>query len=300
MHAVPFKGEALCAAGVGLEVPLERGAAPVTFAAAPATHARLELLLEKEAAFAAARKGVLSTDGTVEFDGLRMAAGPDVLRPRRASEAVVARGVALAAADGATSASVLDLGTGSGCLLIAALLRLRRAGLTAKGAGVDRCPAALQVAAHNAAAHGLGPVLVQGTFRDPPREAMVPGGFDLVLCNPPYHSRRDSSFLDAATQDEPPLALFVDAETDAPDDPLVFYRDVLAAVATLLRPGGALVFEVCGSNAEAVRTLMSDAGLGAVEMGRDATGCVRTLEGRWAPRRAPRVLVGRAAAVRAP
>lgn len=176
--------------------------------------------------------------GRQEFFGLDFKVTPAVLIPRSDSETIVR-----AALDAApTARRVLDLGTGSGALLLAVLSQLPGA----RGIGVDASATALAVARANAASLGLAG-----------RATMRPGNwtqagwsdglgrFDLVLANPPYVE--DGARLDPDVRDfEPASALF--AGPDGLDD----YRVLIPQLAQLLADQGVAVIEIGASQADSV------------------------------------------------
>lgn len=200
--------------------------------------------------------------GVREFWSLEFVVSPATLIPRPDSETVVALALDLAG-DGV--ARVLDLGTGSGCLLLAVLAERPRA----VGVGVDASPAALAVAAENARRLGLAARarLVAGDWG-----AALSGAFDLILCNPPYVPRAEWPALApevAAHEPEPALV--------CGDDPLAAYRRLGPDLARLLTPSGVAVVEVAMGRADAVARLLAGHGLAAVARRRDLAGIERAL-----------------------
>jgi release factor glutamine methyltransferase len=218
----------------------------VTRPAAPLGEAGAERLA-RYAARRLAREPVARILGTREFWGLPFALSPDTLVPRPETETVVA--AALALTDGRAGLRILDLGTGSGCLLVA-LLHERP---DAAGIGVDRSPGALATARRNALANGVGARarLVAADWAAPLR-----GGFDLVVSNPPYIASAVIAGLDPDVREhDPRLAL------DGGPDGLDAYRVIVGEAGRLLDPGGCLVLEIGYDQAEAVRALGIAAGL---------------------------------------
>ena len=124
-----------------------------------------------------AREPVARILGSREFWGLPFALSPDTLVPRPDSETVVE--TALALVPDRAGLRLLDLGTGSGCLLVALLHERRHA----FGVGIDRSAGALAAARRNALANGVG---ARARFIAADWAAPVRGGFDLVVSNPPY------------------------------------------------------------------------------------------------------------------
>lgn len=200
--------------------------------------------------------------GEQEFYGRTFRVSPAVLIPRGDSETTVA--AALEAQPGARR--VLDCGTGSGALLLTLLAELPEA----QGIGVDCSGAALEVAAHNAAALGLsGRADLRHADWTEPGWAEQLGGFDLVIANPPYVE--DAAPLDRSVRDyEPHIALFAGAEG------LEDYRVLIPQLPALLEPGGVAVLEIGYRQAEAVTAIAKAAGF-ATELRRDLAGRPRAL-----------------------
>lgn len=194
--------------------------------------------------------------GVREFWSLDFVVTPDVLIPRPDSETLVA-----AALEGAF-ARVLDLGTGSGALLLACLHERQGA----RGLGVDASAAALEVARGNAAALGLGG---RADFALGDWGAGIGERFDLVLCNPPYVEA--GAILSVEVRDfEPAGALF------AGSDGLDAYRVLVPQLPGLMAPGGRAILEIGWTQAGAVLALARAAGL-VGEVRRDLAGRDRAL-----------------------
>lgn len=198
--------------------------------------------------------------GLQEFYGLPFIVSPATLIPRGDSETLVA--AALEAKPDALR--VLDLGTGSGALLLAVLACLAKA----QGIGTDRSEAALEVARANAEALGLRP---QARFVAADWHAAGwadgLGTFDLILCNPPYVEAE--AVLDAQVRDfEPPAALF--AGPEGLDD----YRVLIPQLRALMNEGAAAVLEIGANQADAVSALAAAAGF-ATRLHRDLAGRAR-------------------------
>lgn len=183
--------------------------------------------------------------GSRGFWTVEIGVGPGVLVPRADSETLIE--AAVAHFDGtAGPGRVLDLGTGPGTLLLAALAEWP----DAQGVGVDASDTALDYARRNAEALGMAGrvALRRGDWADG-----LAGPFDLILCNPPYIGTSEE--LGPEVRDhEPPSALFAGA--DGLDD----YRRIIPHLPRLLAPGGIAVVEIGWTQSEAVTQLMRDAG----------------------------------------
>jgi len=177
--------------------------------------------------------------GTKAFWSIELAVTPDVLIPRPDSETLVVAAVAHFGRAGPRT--VLDLGTGSGALLLAALTEWR----DAHGLGVDRSAPALAVAHNNADHLGLEP---RARFQLGDWAAGLATCFDLILCNPPYVEAAAPLMPDVADY-EPHSALFAGA--DGLDD----YRCLIPQLPALLAPDGIVCLEIGHTQRAAVTVL---------------------------------------------
>lgn len=198
--------------------------------------------------------------GTRAFWTIELAVSPAVLIPRPDSETLIEAAVEHFAST--APKTVLDLGTGSGALLLAALDQWP----DATGVGIDRSAAALAVARANAARLGLAARagFVQGNWA-----AGVDARFDLLLCNPPYVETGAALPPDVANH-EPASALF--AGLDGLDD----YRRLSPRIGALIAPGGMAAIEIGATQAAAVSPLFAAQGLTAT-VRRDLAGLERCL-----------------------
>jgi release factor glutamine methyltransferase len=209
-----------------------------------------------------AHEPVAYITGRQEFYGLPFIVTPATLIPRGDSETLVEA----ALAERPDARRVLDLGTGSGALLLAVLAHRR----AAQGVGIDRSPEALAVAARNAEQLGLRP---QADFRQGDWHAAGwadgLGTFDLVLCNPPYvesHAALDRQVAEF----EPASALF--AGPEGLDD----YRVLIPQLRALMDPQALAILEIGANQAEAVSALAAASGF-ATELRLDLAGRARAL-----------------------
>lgn len=183
--------------------------------------------------------------GERDFWTITLAVGPGVLVPRPDSETLIEAAVEHFGQRG--PATILDLGTGSGALLLAALAEWP----DARGVGVDRSDDALAIAMRNAERLGLA---ARAELRAGDWGQGIDGPFDLILCNPPY-IELDADLAAEVRGYEPAGALF--AGIDGLDD----YRRLGPDIARLLAPAGLAVVEIGWTQAEAVSALLADVGL---------------------------------------
>lgn len=202
--------------------------------------------------------------GEKEFWSLPFKVAPGVLVPRPETETLV-EAVLDGLADRSAPLRVLDLGTGSGCLLLALLSELPGA----SGVGVDASEAALEVAGENAARLRLDArcSLVRGDWGRGLRER-----FDLIVANPPYVPESQWRSLAPEIRGfEPKTALA------AGEDGLAAYRALAPQIARLLAPGGTACLELGAGQAEAAGAVMRAAGLRVAALRRDLAGIERCL-----------------------
>jgi release factor glutamine methyltransferase len=190
---------------------------------------------------------------------------PDTLDPRPDTETVVeaARDMILATRAKDAPLRILDLGTGTGAILLALLAEFP----DAEGLGVDISEEALLVAQDNAQRTGLAE---RASFRQGDWSADIAGPFDLIVSNPPYIPSADILTLDPEVRDhDPHLAL------DGGQDGLACYRRILAEIPALLAPDGFAVLEFGHGQGASVLRLAEAARLALVEFRNDLNGIER-------------------------
>ena len=202
--------------------------------------------------------------GRAGFWTLMLETSAATLIPRGDSEAIVE--AALAAFDTPSRIRrVLDLGTGTGALLLAVLAECPEA----TGVGVDLAPQAAALAARNAAANGLAG---RAAFLCGDWAEAITARFDLVLSNPPYiETSAVPLLMPEVARFEPVLAL------DGGVDGLDAYRRLVREIPRLLAPGGRAVLEIGQGQRSAVETLARLAGLEPVTARQDLGGIDRAL-----------------------
>ena len=166
--------------------------------------------------------------------------------------------------------SILDIGTGSGCIAITVALALPQARVTAWDISTD----ALAIAAGNA--HRLG-ASVRFEHQDALSAPDDEERWDVIVSNPPYICDRERADMsDNVLSYEPELALFV------PDsDPLLFYRAIARYASKALKLGGRLLFETNTAYAHEVAQAMADEGFTAIEVRNDCFGKPRMVKGAF-------------------
>jgi len=197
------------------------------------------------------REPVARITGTREFYGRKFHLDPHALDPRPDTETLIEAALAHLARKGLRGSplTLLDLGTGTGCILVTLLAELPRA----RGLGTDMSHGALASAAKNAERLGVGgrAAFVAADWLD-----AVEGKFDLILSNPPYLvSGEIAALADEVAAYDPILAL------DGGPDGLDAYRRIAAGAGDVLAEGGRLFVEIGAAQAEAVAGIFCAAGL---------------------------------------
>jgi release factor glutamine methyltransferase len=211
--------------------------------------------------------------GRKEFWSFALAVTPDVLVPRPETETVVEGALDFVVRGGLRMEKlrILDIGTGSGALLVALLNELPNA----TGIGTDISRAALEAAQINVTQFGF-----EGrcSLISCDMAAGVEGQFDLVVSNPPYVARGDIASLAPEVRDYDPMTAL-----DGGDDGLAAYRSISADAKRLLAQGGRLFVELGAGQEPNVRKIFTNAGLAVGVARSDLTGTPRVLGAGFVP-----------------
>lgn len=204
--------------------------------------------------------------GQARFYGMDFVVTPDVLIPRPETEGLV--DMIIDDCGSRNDLSILDCGTGSGCIAIALARHLRFANIRA----IDISKAALKVAEDNARrlkariVFAMLDILKLGTG--------IKDKYDIIVSNPPYITHSESPDMDSRVKNyEPSGALFV-----PDDDPLKFYRPIALFAANALNPEGKLYFEINPLFVDRLKEMLSTAGFNNVDAERDYLGRYRFIK----------------------
>lgn len=200
--------------------------------------------------------------GYQDFMGLRFQVNEHVLIPRQDTEILVEEAMRYLH-DGMR---ILDLCTGSGCIL----LSLLHYSNDCEGTGVDISKEALQVAAQNAELLGIKADFLKSDLYE-----KVTGKFDLLVSNPPYIERKViPTLMEEVREYDPYIAL------DGGEDGLDFYRRIISGAQDYLKRGGQILMEIGSGQAKAVSELLREAGFKEIDICRDFAGLDRVVSGR--------------------
>lgn len=192
--------------------------------------------------------------GYSDFCGLRFKVTPATLIPRPETSELVE----WIASETASNGSILDIGTGSGCIAVSLAHKMPQSKVTAW----DISPDALAVATENSKANGCAVA-----FEEVDILAYEPTGkqFDIIVSNPPYIKENEKAEMHSNVLDwEPHTALFV------PDnDPLLFYRTIAEKGLALLKPGGKLYFEINRAHGKETIEMLESLGYTDIELRKD-------------------------------
>lgn len=202
-----------------------------------------------------------------EFMGIRFLVNEHVLIPRQDTETLVEEALKVVK-DGD---KVLDMCTGSGCVLLSILMHTKAAHVS--GVGTDISEDALKVAEENAKNLGVKTEFVQGDLF----ENIVPGKkFDLIVSNPPYIRTSEIEKLEEEVRlHDPYIAL------DGKEDGLFFYRRIITDSILYMNQGGWLMFEIGHDQREDVEGLMKEAGYSNISTKKDLAALDRVVVGMY-------------------
>ncbi|MBN1200137.1 MAG: peptide chain release factor N(5)-glutamine methyltransferase [Bacteroidales bacterium] len=208
--------------------------------------------------------------GHVEFCGLTLTVQPGVLIPRPETEELAVMVTRDNQSLRNQSVSILDIGTGSGCLALA----LKKAFPFARVKATDRFKDALDTASKNALANQLEVDFYQDDILNP-SSSLGEGDFQIIVSNPPYIPENEKADISRHILDyEPENALFVPAS-----NPLLFYHAISRFAKAQLAPGGMLYVEVHERYGEEAARLFRARGFHPVELSRDLFGKQRFIRG---------------------
>jgi release factor glutamine methyltransferase len=268
--------DALMAAGLEAPRRLARRIAVAALGLTPAevfAHPQRHLDQEEYARIVAIARRVIAREplsrvlGHREFWGLDFVLARDTLDPRPESETLV-EAVLARLTDRQSAYRFLDLGTGSGCLLLALLSEYPRA----CGVGVDIAFGAAAAARENAERFGLPErtCFVVGDWG-----GALAGAFDAVVANPPYIATAELGELPPEVRDHDPRRAL-----DGGADGLAAYRAITGELPRLLVPGGLFIAEIGAGQAETAARIVAAAGLAVEDIAADLAGIPRALIAR--------------------
>jgi release factor glutamine methyltransferase len=217
-----------------------------------------------------AREPVGRILGQREFWGLTFGLSPETLEPRPDTETVVETVLRLLP-DRRAPLRILDLGTGTGCILVALLHEFGQA----RGLGLDVSPGALATARRNAWRNGVGG---RALFAASDWTAAIRGQFDVIVSNPPYIAAAVIEGLEPDVRNhDPRLAL------DGGQDGLDAYRAILSDAPRLLAPDGVLAVEIGFDQEDDLSRLAGPTGLDVLTVTHDLSGSPRCVALKAAP-----------------
>ncbi len=208
--------------------------------------------------------------GEQEFMGLSFQVNRDVLIPRQDTELLAEEALKLLK----PGMHVLDLCTGSGCIIISLERIGKERGLadeTGSFTGSDISPGAVRTAMANAARHQARALFTESDLFE-----KLEGGYDMIISNPPYIRTAVLEELEEEVRCHDPLLAL-----DGKEDGLHFYRRIIREAEGHLNPGGWLLFEIGYDQREAVTELMKQQGYRQIQVKKDLAGLDRVVIGRY-------------------
>ena len=231
----------------------------------PDVRARIEALVARRVA----REPLQYLLGSQEFCGLEFSVCPAVLIPRPETELLIHHIVDHVQAF--SDATIVDVGTGSGCVAITLAAGLKGRRILA----IDRSPEALAVAQYNAIRHAVGNRIewLEGDLLAPLRGRLSEGAVDVIVSNPPYISESDWAGLEPEVRVFEPRMALVGGEQGTE-----FHERLLRESREFLVPGGLLIMEMGAGQAATVRQLAEQTGgYTALRVIEDAAGIERVV-----------------------
>lgn len=205
--------------------------------------------------------------GTTYFMDMDFKVDKNVLIPRPETEELV-RWMLSEIDNEKTEISILDVGTGSGCIAVSLAKHLPRAKIHA----LDVSPEAIQVAHENAKNNGVGIEFIEADILKTPT---IEQEFDIIVSNPPYVRELEKREMqNNVLQNEPDLALFVEN-----DNPLIFYKTITQFAQKHLNPNGKLFFEINQFLGEETKSILKQYNFKSIELRQDMFGNNRMLKG---------------------
>jgi release factor glutamine methyltransferase len=203
--------------------------------------------------------------GNSEFWSRRFDLNADTLSPRPDTETIIEVALGVVARTRSSRCRILDLGTGTGAILVTLLAECP----TATGTGTDVSPGALAMARHNCELNGVADraLLVQGRWSDD-----LTGPYDIVVSNPPYIPSADIAALQQEVRDHDPI-LALDGGVDG----LQAYREIADDLARIIAPDGYAIFEIGAGQASDVEAILLRSGFVLDDARRDLGGHMRAL-----------------------
>lgn len=202
--------------------------------------------------------------GQKEFWGMTFTVTSETLDPRPDTETLIEH--ALTLYKDAPPQTILDLGTGTGCILIALLNEFKNA----HGIAIDKSFAALKTAQQNAAQNGCTDRIrfICGSWLAPLNAA-----FDLIVSNPPYIASQIIPTLDAEVKNHDPILAL-----DGGNDGLMAYKEIFSDLKKIMKKESKALFEIGHDQGESILRLVEDSGLRADSLVRDLAGWPRVVE----------------------
>ena len=199
--------------------------------------------------------------GETEFCGMRFFVDENVLIPRPETEEMVTMITRDSRLSRESKISILDIGTGSGCIAISLAKLLKNSVVTA----VDVSEKALEIAKKNAETNDVNVNIIKDDILNPQNHELLESKFDIIVSNPPYVCESEKTEMRANVLDyEPSTALFV-----SDNDPLIFYRKILEFAQETLTPDGEVWFEINEKLGTEMKNLCIEKGFEKVEIIKD-------------------------------